>query len=58
MRIIIIMDKLTSMICAKCGRQPSDMLILMCNHNLCLICAAKTMVSESAKNREVHVKDI
>lgn len=49
------MEKLTSMICAKCGRQPSDMLILICNHNLCLICAGKSMSSEIYKNIEIHV---
>ncbi|OMJ66892.1 hypothetical protein SteCoe_36110 [Stentor coeruleus] len=48
------MEKLTSMICAKCGRQPNDMLILICNHNLCLICAGKSMSSETYKNKEIH----
>jgi hypothetical protein len=50
------MEKLSSMICAKCGRQPSDMLILVCGHNLCLMCACKEMVSESTGSKEKHVK--
>ena len=49
------MEKQTSMICAKCGRQPSDMLILICSHNLCLMCASKEMVTESSGPKEKHV---
>ena len=49
------MDKHTNTICAKCGREPSDMLILICNHNLCLICASKEMVSEYSGLKEKHV---
>ena len=26
--------------CAKCGKKPEDVLILTCDHNLCLECAA------------------
>lgn len=50
------MERITSMICAKCGRQPSDMLILVCNHNLCLLCACKEMVTEAVGNKEKHVR--
>ena len=49
------MEKHTNMICAKCGRQPTDMLILICSHNLCLMCASKEMVSESSGLKEKHV---
>ena len=52
------MERATDMICAKCGRQPSDMLILMCNHNLCLLCASKSMVSDIYKLKDSHVTNI
>jgi hypothetical protein len=35
--------------CAKCGNTPDDVLILTCDHNLCLQCAAKNLKREQAK---------
>ena len=32
--------------CAKCGGQPDDILILTCDHNLCLLCAARNLQRE------------
>jgi len=29
--------------CAKCSQMPEDVLILTCDHNLCLMCAAKNL---------------
>ena len=37
--------------CAKCGTTPDDVLILTCDHNLCLICAAKNLRREQAKTK-------
>ena len=52
------MDRAIDMICAKCGRHPSDMLILICSHNLCLLCSSKSMVTETYKHKESHVNII
>jgi hypothetical protein len=38
-----------SISCAKCGNTPDDVLILTCDHNLCLNCAAKNLRREQAK---------
>ena len=35
--------------CAKCGQLPEDILILTCDHNLCLICAARNLQKEHKK---------
>jgi hypothetical protein len=32
-------------LCAKCEDNPDDILILTCEHNLCLICAAKNLIA-------------
>jgi hypothetical protein len=47
-------DSLLSMTCAKCGRHPDDILILSCDHNLCLLCAAKNMRREQAKGAHTY----
>ena len=36
--------------CAKCGTAHEDILILGCDHNLCLLCAAKNLQREEAKS--------
>ena len=33
----------TEVLCAKCEDNPDDVLILTCEHNLCLTCAAKNL---------------
>ena len=35
--------------CAKCGSVPDDILILTCDHNLCLECAALNLDKEQKK---------
>jgi hypothetical protein len=36
--------------CAKCAQTPEDILILTCDHNLCLLCAAKNLQREQKRN--------
>mgnify|MGYP002630397154 CR=1 FL=1 len=36
--------------CAKCDQMPNDVLILTCDHNLCLRCASLNLQSENNKN--------
>ena len=38
--------------CAKCGSLPEDILMLTCNHDLCLPCSAKNHQRELLKNGE------
>jgi hypothetical protein len=33
--------------CFKCGQIPDDILMLSCNHDLCLFCAAAVFVVQS-----------
>jgi hypothetical protein len=35
--------------CAKCGEFPNDVLILTCDHNLCLRCAGHNLRRENMK---------
>lgn len=35
--------------CAKCGELPNDVLILTCDHNLCLSCASLNLKRENLK---------
>ena len=35
--------------CAKCNELPNDVLILTCDHNLCLSCASKNLQNENIK---------
>jgi len=35
--------------CAKCGCLPEDILMLTCNHDLCLSCASKNLQREMSK---------
>ena len=35
--------------CTKCGCLPEDILMLACNHDLCLNCAADRLSTESKK---------
>jgi len=37
--------------CAKCSQPPDDILILTCDHNLCLECAAKNLHREEMKSK-------
>lgn len=39
-----------STLCSECGNWPEDILILICNHNLCLPCASKNLLRESKKS--------
>ena len=36
--------------CAKCGELPNDVLILTCDHNLCLNCASRNLKNENIKD--------
>jgi NMD protein affecting ribosome stability and mRNA decay len=36
--------------CAKCGSLVEETLLLTCEHNLCLSCAAKNLFTEDNKN--------
>ena len=38
--------------CAKCGSLPEDILMLTCNHDLCLLCSAKNYHRELMRNGE------
>lgn len=37
------LDHSEVVLCAKCEENPDDILILTCEHNLCLNCAAKNL---------------
>ena len=36
--------------CAKCGQLPNDVLILTCDHNLCLRCASNNLKAQNDKS--------
>jgi Zinc finger, C3HC4 type (RING finger) len=38
-------------LCAKCEDNPDDILILTCEHNLCLTCAAKNLHEQEQKQK-------
>ncbi|CAI2366576.1 unnamed protein product [Moneuplotes crassus] len=40
-----------STFCAECNNCPEDILVLICNHNLCLPCASKNLKRESDKSQ-------
>lgn len=44
----------TSISCAKCGQTPDDVLILTCDHNLCLPCASSNLKKEVAKGKNSY----
>lgn len=47
-----------SLPCAKCGTTPNDVLIMGCNHNLCIVCAAKNLYREQLKaNKPIQVRN-
>lgn len=37
--------------CAKCKNRPEDVLILTCDHNLCLNCAASNLAMQQKKHQ-------
>ena len=37
--------------CAKCMKKPEDVLILTCDHNLCLECAALNLQEQTSQNQ-------
>ena len=41
-------------VCAECGGTPEDVLILTCEHNLCLPCAAKNL--HNSQQRQTNSK--
>ena len=43
-------DDVDDVSCAKCGSKPEDVLILTCDHNLCLPCAAKNLSQQQNQN--------
>jgi hypothetical protein len=45
--------------CQECGKVPDEILILNCNHNLCLNCAAKNLQHEElVGNHKFQVKSL
>ncbi|CAD8181025.1 unnamed protein product [Paramecium pentaurelia] len=45
--------------CSKCLKVPDDILMLTCNHDLCLLCAAKSFSQQQSKrNKKFFVCDI
>ena len=44
------MDEYATMSCSKCASCPDDILILTCDHNLCLVCACKNLQRERLKS--------
>lgn len=41
--------------CTKCGCMPEDILMLACNHDLCLNCASDRLAFEMKKNKNTNV---
>jgi hypothetical protein len=39
----------TKIFCSKCGQLVDEALLLICDHNLCLICSAKNLRREESK---------
>jgi hypothetical protein len=49
-------DEENNSTCAKCGTTPDDVLLLTCEHNLCLPCATKNLQREGSKSKNnLHV---
>lgn len=44
-------DEEDDVCCAKCGNRPEDVLILTCDHNLCLNCAAENLAKGQKKHQ-------
>jgi len=43
-------------VCTRCGIVPDEILVLLCNHDLCLDCASKILRREQAKSHlSIHV---
>jgi hypothetical protein len=38
-------------LCAKCEDNPDDVLILTCEHNLCLSCASKNLHEQETRSK-------
>jgi hypothetical protein len=45
------LDHSEVVLCAKCEDNPDDILILTCEHNLCLTCAAKNLHDQEQRQR-------
>ena len=43
-------EELDDVACHKCGAKPEDVLILTCDHNLCLPCAARNLAQQQNQN--------
>jgi len=39
----------TKIFCSKCGQLNEEALLLICDHNLCLMCSAKNLRREESK---------
>lgn len=44
----------TNIYCTKCGKNPEDILMLTCDHNLCLVCAAKNLRIQMEKSNDIN----
>jgi len=45
------LDNSEVVLCAMCQDNPDDILILTCDHNLCLTCAAKNLHEQEQRQR-------
>ena len=45
------LDNSEVVLCAMCQDNPDDILILTCEHNLCLTCAAKNLHEQEQRQR-------
>lgn len=52
------MDEQPTITCAKCGSTPDDVLILTCDHNLCLKCASRKLKANTEKTKNTSYKVI
>ena len=43
--------------CARCGQLPNDVLILTCDHNLCLRCASHNLRAQNEKSGQGKAGD-
>jgi len=43
--------------CAECNELPNDVLILTCDHNLCLKCASENLKRENSKAHKAEGKN-
>jgi predicted nucleic-acid-binding Zn-ribbon protein len=50
------MEREEAVTCAKCGQLPNDVLILTCDHNLCLKCASLNLKRENLRASQKNLQ--